>query len=311
MNEIYSSTTAVLSLPIVSTPQPFITSFNRQSIQAVAQIGLRLPSLSQLSLVHSESQGTDLILPSDESRKLEQLSKDLYQNVRWNFSLERRKLAERTADTIFQRINENLNHLSAQSHVEYINRENAFAHRGGCIFHSHHLPKWAKDDPKKFFRAADKYEGCGNRRFVEIEFALPNELTSIEQYKQIIDAFIDKHLTDHYFTYAIHEKFGALSNGQRHPHVHIMFSERIIDDVEKIKERSPKNFFKYPARKKKDGSEPSFDEKFNRSAPKSRKWCDHFFITQLRADFAQIQNDVLARACLQSILANKLWKKSK
>ena len=94
--------------------------------------------------------------------------------MRWNFSLERKKLAERSADTIFQRINEILNHLSAQSHVEYINRENAFAKRGGCIFQDHHLPKWANDDPKKFFRAADKYEGCGNRRYVEIEFALPN-----------------------------------------------------------------------------------------------------------------------------------------
>ena len=276
-------------------PKPLITTFNRQSIQDVAKIGLRLPTLSQLSLIHSEPQGTDLLLLSDESRQLEQLSKDLYYNVRWDFSRERRKLADRTADTILQRIHENLNHLSAQSHVEYINRENAFAHRGGCIFQAHHLPKWAKDDPKKFFRAADKYEGCGNRRYVEIEFALPNELHTVEQYKQIIDAFIAKHLKDHYFTFAIHEKIGALSNGLRHPHVHIMFSERLIDDVEKIRERSPKNFFKYPARKKKDDSQSSFDEKFNRGAPKSRKWCDHSFITQLRADFAQIQNDVLAK----------------
>ena len=268
---------------------------NSKSIQAVAQIELRLPTLSQLPLVHSESQRTDLLLPSDESRKLEQLAKDLYHNVRWHFSLERKKLAERTADKILDSINENLTQLSAKSHVEYINRENAFAKRGGCIFHAHHLPKWANDDPKKFFRAADKYEGCGNRRYVEIEFALPNELTTVEQYRQIIDPFIDKHLNDHYYTYAIHEKIGALSNGQRHPHVHIMFSERLIDDVEKIKERSPKNFFKYPARKKNDGSLPSFDEKFNRGAPKSRKWCDHSFISLLRADFAQIQNDVLAK----------------
>ena len=210
-----------------------------------------------------------------------------------HFSLERKKLAEQTADKILERINENLTHLSAKSHVEYINRENAFAKRGGCIFQAHHLPNWAKDDPKKFFRAADKYEGCGNRRYVEIEFALPNELTTVEQYRQIIDPFIAKHLNDHYYTLAIHEKFGALSNGQRHPHVHIMFSERLIDDVEKIKERSPKNFFKYPARKKKDGSQPTFDEKFNRGAPKSRKWCDHSFISLLRADFAQIQNEVL------------------
>ena len=154
------------------------------------------------------------------------------------------------------------------------------------------MPKWAKNDPKKFFQAADKYEGVGHRRYVEIEFALPNELKTVEQYRQIIDAFIAKHLSEHYYAYAIHDKIGMLSS-QRHPHVHIMFSERIIDDVEKIKERSANAFFLYPARKKKDGTEPSFEEKFKRGAPKDRKWCNHQYVTELRADFAQIQNAVL------------------
>ena len=187
------------------------------------------------------------------------------------------------------------NKTSAANHLDYINRNNEFAQREGCIFHAHNLPKWADDNPKKFFQAADKYEGCGNRRYMEIEFALPNEFTNVEQYRQIIDAFLSMHLSDHYFAYAIHEKIGALSNGQRHPHVHIMFSERLIDEVEKIQERSPKNFFKYPARKKKSGSQPSFDERFNRGAPKARKWAEKSFVSILRADFAHIQNDVLAK----------------
>ena len=181
----------------------------------------------------------------------------------------------------------------AVSHVEYINREKAFANRGDCLFHSHHLPKWAKDDPKKFFHAADLYEATDNRRYREIEFALPNELKTVEQYRQIIDAFIAKHLQDHYYAYAIHNKIGVMSDGQHHPHVHIMFSERIIDDVEKTKERTASNFFKYPARKKKDGSEPTFEESWNRGAPKNRRWSEKSFLTELRADFAQIQNEVL------------------
>ncbi len=123
--------------------------FNRQSIESVAKIGLRLHSLSKL--VYSQSQGTDL--------------------------LERKKLTKLTVDKILERISENMGQLSAKSHVEYINRENAFAKRGGCIFHAHHLSKWANDDPKKFFRTADKYESYGNRRYIEIEFALPNEFT--------------------------------------------------------------------------------------------------------------------------------------
>jgi len=201
---------------------------------------------------------------------------------------DRKKFALNTAQKILQHIEK----TNAQSHLEYINRERAYENRGACIFHSHHLPKWAKNDPKKFFQAADKYEGVGHRCYVEIEFALPNELKTVEQYRQIIDAFIAKHLSDHYYAYAIHDKIGMLSN-QRHPHVHIMFSERLIDDVEKIKERSANAFFLYPARKKKDGSEPSFQERWKRGAPKDRKWCNHQYVNELRADFAHIQNAVL------------------
>ena len=277
----------------ISKSYPSATKF--KTIETATENGFCLPSLSQLPLVHSESIGTDMFLPSDESGQLEQFEKKPYRSLRWNFSSERKKLAVDTAKIILQRVEETMEYISASSHVEYINREKAFARRGGCIFHSHKLPKWAKNDPKNFFKAADKYEGKGNRRYMEIEFALPNELKTVAQYRQIIDAFIEKHLRNHYYAYAIHDKIGVMSNEQHHPHVHIMFSERMIDDVEKIKERSPKNFFKYPARNKKDGSEPSFDEKLNRGAPKNRNWADKNFLAVLRADFAQIQNDVLEK----------------
>ena len=284
--------TLVTKRPI---PKPAFAPTHAKTIETVAKKGLRLPILSQLNLVHSESEGTDLLLQDHESCQLEQLAKNYYHNVRWNFSSERRKLAAWTADKILERIEDSMDYIFASSHVEYINREKVYANRGGCIFHSHHLPKWAKNDPKKFFQAADRYEGKGNRRYREIKFALPNELKTVEQYRQIIDAFIEKHLKDHYFAYAIHEKIGALSEGQRHPHVHIMFSERLIDEVEKIQERSPKNFFSYPDRKKKDGSEPTFDEKYNHGAPKNRHWTEKSFLSVLRADFAQIQNEVLEK----------------
>lgn len=206
---------------------------------------------------------------------------------------DRKKFALHTAHKILEGM-EKKKQMRAESHLQYINREEAFTNRGACIFHSHHLPKWANGDPKKFFQAADKYEGVGHRRYVEIEFALPNELKTVDQYRQIIDAFIAKHLSEHYYAYAIHDKLGMMS-GRRHPHVHIMFSERLIDDVEKQKERAAKAFFQYPARRKKDGSEPSFQEKWKRGAPKNRKWCNHRYVSELRADFAQIQNEVLER----------------
>ena len=266
-----------------------------KSIEDATKDGFRLPTLSQRSLVYTESRGTDLLLQTDESNGMDDLAKECYQHVRWDFSDERTRLARLTAKKILENISEAKAEQPALSHVEYINRENAFAQRGGCIFQSHRLPKWAHDNPKNFFQAADEYEGIGNRRYREIEFALPNELKTVEQFRQIIDPFIAKHLSDHYFAYAIHNKIGVMSDGQHHPHVHIMFSERLIDDVEKKKERDAKAFFLYPARKKKNGSEPSFDEKWKRGAPKDRKWTDKNFLFTLRADFAQIQNEVLER----------------
>ena len=121
---------------------------------------------------------------------------------------ERKKLAVETAQKILERLEQK--QTVAESHVEYINRERAYAKRGECIFHAHRLPKWAHDDPKKFFQAADRYEGVGNRRYMEIEFALPNELKTVNQYRQIIDAFIAKHLSEHYYAYAIHNKIGVM-----------------------------------------------------------------------------------------------------
>ena len=275
--------------------QPITQTFKTRKLTEVIKRGLNLLTLSELNQQNQRTEVTEDILTAEEISKLNKLEKNAYSKVRWNFSEQYLNLAKQTAQQILKNIEEKLNNVNAESHVEYINREKAFANRGGCIFHSHKLPKWAKDDPKKFFKAADKYEGIGNRRYVEIEFALPNELKTVEQYRQIIDAFIAKHLSNHYYAYAIHEKIGMMSEEQRHPHVHIMFSERLIDEVEKIRERTPPNFFKYPARKKKDGTEATFEEKYRRGSPRDRKWCSHQYVCQMRADLAKIENEVLEK----------------
>ena len=261
----------------------------RQTIETITRNGFQLPTLPQLRTLPAESEELEQ-LPDEEIRKLDDIAKEIYCNVSWNFSAERKNYAKWTAAKLLERIEETLDNVYASSHVEYINRERAFAQRGGCIFHAHGLPSWAHDDPKNFFQAADKYEGVGNRRYREIEFALPNELTTVAQYRQIIDAFIAKHLSDHYYAYSIHNKIGVMSDGQHHPHVHIMFSERFIDDVEKQHERTPENFFKYPLRK---NVQVSFEERWKRGAPKNRHWAEKSFLAILRADFAQIHNEVL------------------
>jgi len=60
--------------------------------------------------------------------------------------------------------------------------------------------------------------------------------------------------------------------------------------VEKKKERAACNFFKYPIRK---NVEATFEERRKHGAPKNRNWANKNFLSVLRADFAQIQNEVL------------------
>ncbi|MBQ5502215.1 MAG: MobA/MobL family protein, partial [Selenomonas sp.] len=103
-----------------------------------------------------------------------------------------------------------------------------------------------------------------------------------------VEAFVQKHLQDFYYAYAIHDKVGAMSNGERQPHVHIMFSTREIDDVEKRQERPPELFF----------------SRANSKAPekggcrKSWKWISadrQKYLLKLRKDYAVIQNEALER----------------
>lgn len=176
---------------------------------------------------------------------------------------------------------------TAASHLEYINRESVFQKRGGCVFAKSHLPQWAGGRAKKFFQAADKYERANGERYKEIEFALPNEL-SLEENKKIVEEFVNRHLQDFYYAYAIHDKIGSMSNGERQTHVHIMFSTREIDEVERQQERPPELFFRQYNRKhpEKGGCQKSW--RWNSSDRKK-------YLLRLRKDYARIQNEALER----------------
>ena len=181
----------------------------------------------------------------------------------------------------------------AKAHAEYINREVTPAQESDCVFKAVQLPSWANGSAQKFFEAATRYEDKGNRRFKEIEFSLPNELT-LEENREIVDRFVAAHLSSHYYAYAIHDKIGALSN-QRHPHVHIMFSERLIDDVELAKERPAYRYFRRAAKPFKGETVASFERRSEHGAPKDKRWHDRNFLIQIREDFARIQNEVLKK----------------
>ena len=173
-----------------------------------------------------------------------------------------------------------------QAHADYINREGTQSNKNDCVFKGSQLPKWAKGSPQKFFSAATRYEDKGNCRYKEIELSLPNEL-SLGQNREIVDRFLANHLANHYYAYAIHEKSGELS-GERHPHVHIMFSERLIDDVERTSERPAYKYFRRAAKPLRGEQVASFERRCQHGALKDKKWHSKKFFFEMREDFARI-----------------------
>lgn len=257
----------------------------RRTLEDVTQAGLRLPSLSERHLVPS-GRRTPLLLRPDEVRDVLDRRRERTALVRWDAGRERKLMVERAAQDIMVNVQKESDTVFASSHVQYINRESAFRQRGGCLYKDHHLPKWAHDDPKIFFDAADRFERSNGERYKEIEFALPSELP-LEEQKKIVERFLEHHLKNHYYAFAIHDKIGAMSDGERHPHVHIMFSTREIDDAERKHERSPERFF---SRANKAHPEKG-------GCKKAKKWNDKKLqaanLMRMREDYANIQNEVL------------------
>lgn len=268
----------------------------QRTIQTITSRGFCLPKLSECPVVSGEKRPENIqsgmLLSSDDDAIIFNSRAYKHQSVRWDTAAARLKNVNLTANKILTNLQNQLDSVFAASHVQYINREAAFKQRGGCIYQNSHLPKWAKGSAKKFFAAADRYEGLGNVRYKEIEFALPNEL-SLPQQKEIINKFIENHLKDFYYTYAIHDKIGVMSNGEHNTHVHIMFSDRKLDDAEMEKERPASRFFSYPSRNPK-----TLADKRKGGAKKDRKWEDKArskYLLLMREDFAKIQNEVLEK----------------
>ena len=256
------------------------------TLEAVAKRGFSLPHLPQCHMVRPEGR-SQLLLSRDENNHLLNKCRESTAHLRWYSLRARRRAIDKTVNDIMVNFQKNNNAVYASSHVQYINRESIFKKRGGCLYTANHLPSWAEGNAKTFFQAADRHERGNGERYKEIVFSLPNEL-GLEENKKIVEAFVQKHLQDFYYAYAIHDKVGAMSNGERQPHVHIMFSTREIDDVERQHERPPELFFSRANSKTPEKG----------GCKKSWKWISadrQKYLLKLRKDYALLQNEALER----------------
>jgi hypothetical protein len=130
----------------------------------------------------------------------------------------------------------------ASPHALYIAREGKYAKNEkiekleGAGYGN--MPEWAAADPNFFWKMSDDKERKNGTSYREHVISLPRELTA-DQRHELIKDWIAQEIGDrHAYQYAIHNPLGA--DGGEQPHAHIMFSERLIDSIE----RDPDSYFK-------------------------------------------------------------------
>lgn len=131
----------------------------------------------------------------------------------------------------------------AAPHAAYIARQGQYAdrlERGEKLeaTEAGNMPAWAQSNPLAFWQAADAFERKNGTTYREMEIALPRELDA-EQRAALVREFVRQEIGErHAYQWAIHVPTAA--DGQAQPHVHLMFSERQRDGIE----RDPEQYFK-------------------------------------------------------------------
>lgn len=152
------------------------------------------------------------------------------------------------------------------------------------------MPTWAAADPLVFWGAADTHERTNGRTYHEFEFAIPREFT-LEQAKNLVEAWIEETLGNrHPWTYGLHSKLAE--DGQPNTHCHLMFSDRVMDGLDRPMEL----FFRRPAsryRDRKTGEMRESDPAKGGSG-KDRRWNDRQIVKELRSKWEAFGNKFLA-----------------
>ncbi len=152
------------------------------------------------------------------------------------------------------------NAATAKNRFHYITRTSHFRHYKESaaeqieFVKSGNMPSFAEGKPAEFWQAADVYERSNGRTCSSLVVAFPKELSQaqrIELAEQFIAEFADRYRYP--FTCAIHNHAGSIG-GIEQPHLHFMYSERHVDDIE----RTAEQFFKRynPKQPEKGGKNP-------------------------------------------------------
>ena len=166
---------------------------------------------------------------------------------------------------------------SACSKRDYITREGSYQKGALEVLYkeSGNQPSFARDS-RDFWTSVDLYERANARLGLEVEVALPRELSDEGKLllaRRFRHAVVGE---EHPYTLAIHK--GSM---RANPHLHLIFSTRSLDTVE----RTRQVFFKR--------ADPDRPERGG--ARKRRDFVKKEWLTTLRRTWRDLANDALAR----------------
>ena len=131
----------------------------------------------------------------------------------------------------------------ALPHSKYILREDQYAPKNNKLEKLEHIghgnmPAWAEHDPKIFWEMADLHERKNGSTYREHIITLPREMDE-SQRLDLVQDWVAQEIGDKYaYSFAIHNP--TAMDGKEQPHCHLMFSERLLDGID----RDPEQFFK-------------------------------------------------------------------
>lgn len=178
-------------------------------------------------------------------------------------------------------------------HALYVQGEGRYGDRADVEHIEHgNMPSFAAADPLAFWRAADANERSNGRAYTELQYAVPRELTErkdqIRFARQMADGIVG---VKHPYTLAMHDSKAA--DGGRNVHVHLMFSERQLDGIE----RGPEQFFKRAAApyRHRVTKEMMPADPAKGGAAKDRAMNAKTFVTDVRERYGRVVNATLER----------------
>ena len=186
---------------------------------------------------------------------------------------------------------------SAVEKARYVCRLGKFQNRGDLV-HSDfgHMPSFAKNDPMRFWKAADNNERANSAIYTEHVLTLPRDL-DLQQQIDLIDNWAKTELKGKAYQYAIHHS--KSTDGKLNPHAHLFFSERLQDNIERTEDQ----FFKRYNSKNPDRGGCKKEGTGSRKAKENKQ-----FLIEQRQRFEQLTNEHLQRAKSKTRISLRSYK---